>query len=815
MLRNYVIVALRNIRKYRMFSFINIFGLALAMSVCLLIILMLNDQARYDNFHTKKDRIYRVMSYAYNGRQPYATSPFPTGDYLVSNYAVVEDAVTMLPSVTGDVTYGQRFAVMKGYFTGPSFFNVFDFGLTNGDAATALSAPRSVVISKQLAERLFLSEDPLGKSISFSDRQLAFPVEGDGVGIPPVDWGGFTVTGVFDMSERRSHLGFDVLMSAATLPILYAEKKVEDLTSRWDWYFRPYNYVLLREGKTADDLTAALADVVKLNDASLQAEHAKNLRLDGQLLGDIQLGLAGNDTNMRMPIQGYYLLGILAIVIMISACLNYTNLSIARALTRAKEIGVRKVTGAGRSLLITQFLGESIIVALIALAMAVLMLQLIRPVFMSLWINKYLRFELPSEPIIYLGFVGFAVLIGLIAGVFPALKMSAYQPIVALKKQEGARASKGRLRKILSVSQFSVSLLFITTAILIFNQFNHYISFDYGMKTENIVNVDIQGHDYRKVANELSQIPGVTAISASDLIPATGRSNGHAVRKPGEESFTEAYVISADESFIGNLGLKLIAGTVIAPSSDSAASQIIVNEQLVRKLGYDQPASIIGETIESKWEKQPFVVTGVVSDFMYKLPINKTEIEPLIIFNRPGSFQYVNVKFSTKDYKSLRASIENTWKRIDPLHPVKYQFYDDELAETHQAISDIVTILGFISFLAVVIACLGLLGMATYMAERRKKEVGIRKVLGAADWGITVLLSKSFLKVLGLSVLIGAPMSYFLNNLWLEHLPNRVEFGIGTVLIAVSMLTLLGILTIGSQTIGAAKMNPAETLKEE
>jgi putative ABC transport system permease protein len=727
----------------------------------------------------------------------------------------VEDAVTMLPAVTGDVTYGQRFAVMKGYFTDPSFFNVFDFGLIEGDTETALSTPRSVVISSELAERLFRSDDPIGKTLSFSDRQLAFPVEGDGVGIPPVDWGGFTVTGVFDMGERKSHLKFDVLMSASTLPILHADKKLDDLSNNWGWYYRPYTYVLLREGKTSEDLTAALADMVKLNDASLQEEHAKNLRLDGQLLGDIQLGLAGNDTNMRMPIQGYYLLGILAIVIMISACLNYTNLSIARALTRAKEIGVRKVTGASRKLLVTQFLGESILVALLALGMAVLMLQLIRPVFMSLWINKYLRFELPSDPWIYMGFVGFAVMIGVIAGIFPAIKMSAYLPIVALKKQEGARASKGRLRQILSVSQFSVSLLFITTAILIFNQFNHYIKFDYGMKTENIVNVDIQGHDYHQVANELSQIPGVISVSATDLVPATGRSNGNQIRKPGQEDYTEAYVISADESFIDNLGLTLVAGTAIAASNDSTTSQIIVNETFAQKLGYDQPGSIIGEPFESKWDKQPYTVVGVIKDFRYKLPMNKTEIEPLIIFNRPQSFQFINVRFATSDYQGLRSAIENSWKRIDPLHPVKYQFYDDELAETHQAISDIVTILGFISFLAVVIACLGLLGMATYMAERRKKEVGIRKVLGAANWGITVLLSKSFLKVLGLSILIGAPMSFFLNNLWLEHLPNRVEFGFGTVLIAVSMLILLGLFTIGSQTIGAAKMNPADTLKEE
>ncbi len=815
MLKNFILVAVRNIRKYRMFSFINVFGLALAMSVCMLIILMVTDQARYDAFHSKKDRIYRVTSHAYGNRQPYATSPFPTGDYLKTNYAVVEDAVTMLPLVTGDVQFGQQQAVMKGYITGPSFFQVLDFELTNGNKATALDNARSIVISEQLARKLFREQDPLGKTVTFSDRKLAFPIESDGVGEAPVDWGGFTVTGVFDPTKYKSHLKFDVLMSAATLPILYSEKKVDDLSNNWDWYFRTYTFVLLKDGKTPQDLDQALADVIKRNAANLTADHARDLYLSGQPLADIQLGLAGNDTNSRMPIEGYYFLVVLAVIIMLSACLNYTNLSIARALTRAREIGVRKVTGASRGSLIAQFLGESVLVSLLAMLAAIALLQLIRPAFMSLWVNQYLQYELPSEPGAYLLFLLFSLAIGLIAGIFPAFKMSAYQPIVALKKQEGARVSRGRIRKFLSVSQFTVSLLFITSSILIYNQLKHYMTFDYGMTTQNIVNLELQGQDHRTVANELSKIPGVVNISASDLVPATGRSNSNQIRKQGQTDFTEAYVINADELFIDNLGLKLLAGNAITPVNDSTSTQVIVNEALVAKMGYGSPSEIIGESFESKWDKHPYVVAGVVQDFRFKLLFNRTEIDPLIIFNRPTNFRYVNIKVSTSDYSALTASIENTWKRIDPNHEIKYQFFDDELAETHHAISDVITILGFISFLAVVIACLGLLGMATYMTERRKKEVGIRKVMGAANWGIAVLLSRSFLKVLGLSILIGAPLSYFANNLWLEHLPNRVDFGLGTVCTAAFILLLLGIVTIASQTIGAARTNPADTLKEE
>ncbi|HMJ70636.1 MAG TPA: ABC transporter permease [Cyclobacteriaceae bacterium] len=815
MIKNYIKVALRHIRKYRTFSFINVFGLALAMSVCLLVILMLADQRRYEQFNTRKDRIYRILTHAPNGRQPYATSPFPLSSYLESNYPVVEDALTMYPGVAGDVQYGQRLREMKGYFTDPSFFRVFDFNLEKGNEETALRDARSIVISSDLASFLFPGEDPLGKVVQFSDRNLAFPLESDDSGSAPVDWGNFTVTGVIDQAKYKSHLRFSVLMSSSTLPVLYSDKKEEDLSNNWDWFFRPYNYVMLREDKTVDDLKTALADVVKRNEPNIQAEYSKGLHFEPQALGEIQLGLSGNDTNNRLPIQGYYFLGILAVIIMISACLNYTSLSIARALTRAKEIGIRKVTGANRRALVFQFLGESVIVSLLALAMSILLLQLLRPAFKSLWLNKHLDFELPSEPVVYLVFTGFALFVGLLAGMYPAFRMSGYQPIMALKKMDSGRTSGWGLRKVLTVSQFCVSLLFISTSILIFSQFRHYMSFDYGLNTENIINLNLQGHDYRKVANEMSQVPGVTGVSATDLIPAAGRTNGTELRKPGETDYKQTWTISGDENFVDNLGLTLLAGSNAKPSSDSTSSEVLVNEDFVRSFGYQQPSQIVGEVVESKYGKHPLTIVGVVKDFRYKLLINSHEIGPLVIFNKPSTFAYLNLRISTNDLKTLISGLDAQWKVMDPVHPIKYEFYDDQLAGTHQAIFDIVSILGFISFLAIVIACLGLLGMAMYMTERRKKEVGIRKVLGAADWGIIVLLSKSFLKVLGISVLIGAPMSYFLNNLWLELLPNRVEFGMGTIVAATLMWLLLGLTTVGSQTVRATRAKPVETLKEE
>ena len=810
MFQNYFNVGIRNILKYKVFSFINVFGLAVAMSVCMLIILMLADQSRYDAFHVKKDRIYRILS------NTYATTPYPLASTLKAEYPIVEESTTLTPGVGGDVTYQQKIAEMRGYFAEPSFLTVFSFELEQGDKRTALTEPHSMVISSELAHELFGDENPIGKTVEFSDRQLPFPQEFTGFGSPPVSFGSFTITGVINETKYKSHLKFDVLVSSSTRQSLIAEKKLEDHTNNWEWYYRSYTYVLLDEDKNTKDLSQALNDIVTRKYANIHSEQTKDFKLLPQKLSDVQLGLAGNDTNNRLPLFGYYFLGGLALAIMISACLNYTNLSIARALTRAKEIGVRKVTGALRKNLVVQFLSESIITSTLALVMALIILLFLAPAFKGLWVNKYLNFELPSTPSVYLVFTGFALLIGIIAGIYPALYLSRYQPIKALKNLNNVSPGKLGMRKALGVSQFVISLLFITTSVLIYNQFKHYLSFDYGFSSRNIVNIELQGLDYQKLANELRGVAGVDAMSASDLIPSTGTNNNTQLKKSGtNEAFKEAGVLNTDEYFVDNLGIKLLAGKYLPPPGESSDRFILVNEAAVKGLGYSFPSEIVGAVFETQWGGELLEVVGVVKDFRYKLLINEERIAPLIMRNVPDQFEYLNVRLSTTDLMSTMASLENKWKKVDSIHPFKYEFFDEQLQATHQAIFDLVSILGFIAFLAIVIACLGLLGMATYMAERKAKEVGIRKVLGAKDFSIALLLSKGFLRMLIVSILIGAPLSYFVNNIWLQKLPNRVEFSLGTVLLGTAILLMLGLITIGSQTLRASRSNPVDALKVE
>ena len=810
---NYLKVGIRNILKYKVFSFINVFGLALAMSVCMLIILMLVDQKGYDQFHARKDRIYRILSEDQHSPFPYASTAVPLAHTLKSDYPIIEEATHLIRGVGGDATYKEKTVEMRGFFSDSSFFNVFSFELEKGNSRHALVSPNSMVITRELADKLFQHEDPLGKTIEFVDRGLHY-LGGYRNEPPPTPWGSYVITGVIANTDNKSHLKFDVLVSSTSMPLLFEEKKINDLTNNWQNFYECFTYVLLIPGKNSVDLANALDNLAKLQYSQL--EFLKDLRLTGQKLMEITPGIfTANPTTFSMPRVAYYVLSFLAMIIMVSACLNYTNLSIARSLTRAKEIGVRKVTGADRKALIFQFLSESILTALFAVVMAALLLLLIVPAFKDLWINQYLHFDLGSTTSVYLVFIGFALLIGTAAGFFPALHLSGYQPIKALKNSESMGSGKFGIRKVLSVSQFVISFFFITTCILIFNQFKHFLEFDYGLNTTNIVNIPLQSNPYRKISNELRSVPGVVSISACDIIPATGISSGTRLRvedSKSEEEYKYFGALRTDENFVNNLELELVAGKNLPLASETSERFILLNEAGVKELGYQSPSEIIGHVFEEEGNKEAVEVVGVVRDFRFRLLLEQDLIGPLVLRNHTN-FNFANVKIASSDLRGTLAKLEEKWKSMDPVHPFKYEFFDEQLAKTHQAIFDGVSILGFIAFLAIAIACLGLLGMATHTAERKTKEIGIRKVLGAEDISIAILLSKGFLGMLMISIFIGAPLSYFINNLWLQKFPNRVDLGFDVVFFGAIILLVLGLITIGSQTLRASKRNPVDSLK--
>jgi putative ABC transport system permease protein len=811
MIGNYFRVGIRNMLKHKGFSLINTLGLAMAMSICMLIILMLADEKRYDQFNEGKDRTYRILSDKPEFGSPYATSPVPLAAELRNNYPAIEATSRLMMGVGGDAIYNQKSVEMRGFFADTSFFRIFSFVLEKGDRVTALSMPHSVVITSAVAHQLFNDEDPIGKSIEFVDRGLNY-LGGENAPVP-VKWGNFTVTGVIADKNYKSHLRFDALVSSPSIQALSLEKKIGDPGSNWEDYYKCYTYVLMKPGKSSRELEASLNSVVSHKYAGLK--DFAGFKLTGQPLTGITPGiLLGNTPTISLPMIAYYFLSLLALIIMISACMNYINLSVARALTRAKEIGIRKVGGALRKDLILQFLSESVLTALFALVLSAVMLLLIRYAFINFWVNQYLDFDLRGNVWVYIVFILFALLIGLAAGLYPALYLSRFQPIKALNLK-GMRPGKLVMRKVLSVSQFVVSLFFIITSILIFKQFRKFLEFKYEFNTKNIVNVDLQTNDYKKVAAAFNSVSGVSGVSACEYIPGTGRSEGiNLSKRDDKEEFKGLMLLQTDENFISNMGLKLIAGRNLPAAGNAADKYIVVNEAAVKEFGYGSSADIVGRLFRVKEnDSTTLEVIGVVQNFHVRLLMDDDKIAPLVLQNQPAHFQYVNVKISSPDFRGTIAKLQDSWKSIDAAHPLKYVFFNEQLAATSQGIFDIVSILGYLAFLAVTIACLGMLGMATYTTERRMKEVGIRKVLGAEDRSIVLLLSREFLRILAIAILIAVPLSYFANHMWLRKFPNRVDFGMGTIFSGVLVLLILGLLTIGSQTIRAARKKPVDAIR--
>ncbi|MGB3586515.1 MAG: FtsX-like permease family protein, partial [Tunicatimonas sp.] len=595
---------------------------------------------------------------------------------------------------------------------------------------------------------------------------------------------------MFDDSRYKSHLVFDVLVSSSSQEILYKQDKIRDISDNWSNYYQSYVYALLKPQASSEQMQRALESLAA--DKYANNEALQGSQFIAQPLADITPGpKLGNSPTIRLPLFVYYILAALALVIMISACLNYTNLSIARALTRAKEIGVRKVNGAKRKDLILQFLSEAIITVLLALLFAFVFLFFVKSAFLKLWVNQYLNLDLNITSEVVLLSFGFALLVGIIAGIFPALHLSGYNPTRALKSLKLGQPGRLGLRKVLTTVQFGLSLLFIITAIVVFNQFRHFMQFEYGFNPENVLLVNLQSNDYELAKTALSGVPGVDDVAGCAYLPATGRNDNTRLMKPGsppEEEGYETINVGVDESFIRTLEINLVAGQNLPPAGSGSSSMILVNEATANVLGYDNPLDIVGESL--KTSSDTLQVAGVVENFTFHILFNGRPIGPVMMRYVPETFKFLSIKVGSGQEQETLARLEQAWKTIDPIHPLAYEFYEDKLANYNRGVFDIASVVGFIALLAITIACLGLLGMATYTTERRTKEVGIRKVLGASNFRLAYLLSKEFLIILGVAIVIATPLSYFINNLWLDFLVTRVEFGPETLLIG-SLLLLL------------------------
>ncbi len=511
----------------------------------------------------------------------------------------------------------------------------------------------------------------------------------------------------------------------------------------------------------------------------------------------------------------YFFIG-LAGVVLLTSCFNFTNLSIARSLTRAREIGVRKVTGAMRWQLFVQFLSESVIVALLALTGAMIMLIVLKPLMLELSFAQMLKWELEANYFVFASFIAFAVFVGILAGIFPAVVLSGFQPIKVLKGLSSMRLLSGmRLRKTLLVLQFTFSLVFILSVIVVFDQLQLFLRADHGFTMEKKIVVGLSDTSPEALKIELLKYNNIESVTAVSHVLAAGSSYGENYKRTlDEKEWTDLYYYATDEDYLKNLEVPLVAGRYFL-EKDGASNKnfIVLNEKAVEAFHFKSPQEALGEEIILQKDSTRKQIIGVVKNYNHQMLMEK--MEPLSLIYNPEEYSLLQVKY-TGAYEEAGKSVETAWAKINPTLKVDYKDFYAEVHKLYDILfGDLVSILSVISFLAITISCLGLLGMATYATETRIKEISIRKVLGSSNGSLIYLLSKGFVSMLLIAIILAVPSAYFLNNLWLEQLAYHVSVDVLTIALGVVILIIFGIVTIGSQAWRATYINPVESLKSE
>lgn len=812
MFKNYLKVAWRNIIKNKTFSFINIIGLAVSMSVCFLIILIIADQNSYDQFRANKDRIYRVQTIGKNGNEMrMASSALPLAELLRRNFTGIEASAALVKNIGGDIIYKDKIASGGGYFADGNLFTVLDFKLQQGDVHTALENPFSLIISRELASQLFPHEDAVGKTVQFNDTGIN--PAGPETGNRETSYGQFIITGILKPDPGKTSLPFKLLASISTLDALTKDSILNYPPNDWDNVWSNYTYVLLQKGKTQSDLQNILD---KVSDKQYPKGKDNQFAFKAVALTDIMPGdPIGNPTNTAMPKTVLVILSVLCLVVMLSACLNYTNLSIARLLTRAKEVGVRKVSGATRKQIFIQFITEAIVVSLLSFIFSLLILSLFQRLFSGLWLNQFLNITFSYSITIYFEFVGFAILVGFIAGVLPSIYISMFNPAYIFKSLNSIKLFKRlTIRKVLLVIQFCVSLIFIISTTLIYLQGNHILNFDYGFNKDNVVNIKLfKTENYDRFAQAISGNKNISAVSACTFLPATGNDWAELVHKAeNRKDSLQANYIDIDAGCLKVWGLQLVAGKNLPViPGDKVDHEILINEKMVHDFKYPSAQQAVGQHIIIG--KNEAEIVGVVKDFQF-LEVSSA-MQPLMLRNRKSEFGYVTVRMSGHDIPGTIAFLQNTWKKVNPSSKFEYEFFDQQLSVTHSMLSDTANILSVLALLAVLISCLGLLGMATYTSETRRKEIGVRKVLGSSVFQVIVLLSKGYMVLLSIAVVIAVPVAYIVNNLWLQNFASRVSITPWVLFLDIVALAAISFLIVLSQAWKISNANPVKSLRTE
>jgi putative ABC transport system permease protein len=782
LLHNYLIVAIRNLARQKYFTLINVAGLAIGMSISILFITFFVSVTDYDEFHTNKRNIYRVITT--RDDKPFASAPEPLARKIKSELPAAGEVIRIGKFLSTSEPQPRQEVYVHGYFVDPSFLTAFTFPLVSGDPLSALDEPGSILLTQTTAKKVFATEDVVGKMIHMGAH------------------GDFVIKGVLSDPSSNSHMRFDALASYSSIDSL----PEHDELKAWSNFEDHYLYLRLPDSVDPSIVNGYLRTVSGAMNAT-DPSHKISFQL--QALADINPGPKLDDQiGPQLSYLSFGVAGALALLILLPACFNYANISIARAIKRSKEIGLRKTMGGQRQHVFFQFVMETVIVALIAVAGACLIFMAIRYEFKSMLPNAAsLDLSLNVERIMW--FLVFALLTGLIAGAIPAIHLSRLNPIEAIRNAGGKTRSGPGMRRGVIVFQFALCLTFILSLILFTRQYKYAMNFDLGFNQENILGVDLQQVQPENFAAEFNKLAAVQAVSMSSGIMGHGAPGTWSTIE-GRSDSAETFFMYIDPAFIDNLDIELLAGRIFQ-DGEPVDRTVIVNESFLKRFGFSGPSDALGERVIV--ERAPAEIIGVTRDFHYWQLT--TPIAPFAFRYNPEKLRVANIKIVSNDMQATWLELDRSWRKVSDGRPFVANFLDDEKYGAFSMYNALLKIFGFLGLLAIPISCLGLLGMVIFTAESRIKEVGIRKVMGASPWSITFLLSKGYLKLMLIASLFAIPVAFGLDTFLggLEY--YRVTISPLDVLLGLAIMFALGVGTMASQTLKAAATNPAETLKHE
>ena len=799
MIKNYLKVAVRNLRKHKGYAFINILGLAVGIAASVLIFLYISNEMSYDKFHEKADRTYRITAdWSNNGdsRIHQLGTPFILAQTIRDKYPEVE-AITQLSGPLGDAILRYQHIAFKEtdvFCAEPSFFDVFSVPLLKGDPEASLKDPNTLVLSRALAEKYFRDEDPLGKTIEMQ----ALGQEGF-----------FKVTGVMEDVPQNSHFSFDMLISMKTI---YPEPNM-------GWTWNNYTtYITLEQGVTQKLMEEKLVEIDKVYFDGGREHIPWIWTLEPITKIHLHSDLAtGNQPNGSMAYVRLFT--IVAILVLLIAGINFVNLATARSTRRAKEVGLRKVVGSLRRHLIQQFLGESILMSLIALIIAVILIQIALPFYQNLT-GRVLSLSYFGNPFVIPGLLILALVIGLLAGLYPALFLSSFKLTDVLKGSSLSGRGRGALslRNGLVVFQFAMSVLLIIGALVIFRQLEYIKNQRLGFDKEHVLvihNAGTLGEQLDSYIQRLKQRSDVLGVTAVRSIPGRGTPNwGIGVEGIEQQRPLNMNFLTCDQDFAETLNIQMIEGRFMSREFPSDKDAVVINKKAAEYFGIPEP---VGKKLRIWWTKKNLTIIGIIDNFHFESLHRDVRAMGYLLPEAIDSNQkpFLLVKISSPETSSVLSGIRKTWETMSAGLPFEFSFLDEKVNSLYQNDNRAGRIVTLFSGLAIFVSCLGLFGLAAYLAEQRTKEIGVRKILGAPLSNILWMLTRQFVKWVLIATLIAWPLGYWLMNRWLQGFAFRTSLSLWIFLVSGLAALLIAALTVSSQVIKAALTNPADSLKYE